>query len=323
MFRTTGFSCLLAVVTLYPAYATAAGTASRGPSTPAADEFELGSAETGVIELNPSRATVTTDYGFDSISSVRVDADRGIIGGYAETELSRAVTIPLTTFSTTVTGSLSTPLRFESLDGEPISVAAELTMRGSFSALAGNPGFSLSASILAFVGAPVDGSVGVYFSELVLAGTASGIDTGTIGTALYRDGLNFTTVDYAGATQDVLSVDPSSFSAVVRLAFDLLPGENNGLQVSLGGFVIPEALSAPSPDGTEFAPSHGVLDFSHTAELSLYVPPGVSVSGESFVANIVKVSAVPEPRPYTMLLAGLAILPVALRSRRTRRWASA
>ncbi|MCP5235543.1 MAG: hypothetical protein H6945_07375 [Zoogloeaceae bacterium] len=323
MYRNAGFFGLLAVISLYPAYAIAAGTASRGPSTPAADELELGSAESGVVELNPSRATVTTDYGIDSISSVRVDTDQGVIGAYAETKLANGVTIPLAAFPTTVGGNLATPLRFASRGSEPIPVEAELTMHGSFAALAGNPGFTLSASILALVGAPVDGSAGVYFSELVLGGTASGIDAGTIGTALYRDGLNFTTVDYAGATQNVLSADPSSFSAVVRLAFDVLPSDNNVLQVSLGGFVIPEAVGAQSPDGTEFAPSHGVLDFSHTAELSLYVPPGVSVGGDSFVANILQVSAVPEPRSYMMLLAGLAILTPVLRAKRERERANA
>ncbi|MBT0963679.1 hypothetical protein [Denitromonas iodatirespirans] len=303
--------------------AQAAGTGVRGPSTAAADASEIQTLATGLIDLNPSRTPVSTVHGYDSITSISVDADNGIIKGYAEFDLPSDSSLPLSaTIGSAVQGSLHSPLTFIGGTG-PQTVTAELRFDGSFAALRGLPTFSLTGNITAtsFTTAPFTQSL--YQSQLSFLMSAVtpnyapevlmlGHESQTAG------GVTTDTPFYAGATQVAVSSSAAALDAIVRLSFDVMPGLAYNINSFVNGLVTAEPGSQQTSTHGDLLSSAGVLDFSHTARLALYVPQGVTVVGDSLVNQIV-VTAVPEPQAAGMLLAGLLTLGAIVRRRTVRR----
>lgn len=314
----------LALIALsFTSFTHAAGTAVRGPSTVAADDAEVVTLTTGLIDLNPSRTSVSTVHGYDSVTSISVDTDKGIIKGYAEFDLPTDSTLPLSaTVGSAVQGALHSPLTFIGGSG-PQTVTAELRFDGSFDALRGLPTFSLTGNITAtsFTTAPFTQSL--YQSQLSFLMSAVtptyapqvltlGHESQTAG------GVTTDTPYYAGATQVAVNSAAASLDAIVRLSFDVMPGQAYNINSFVNGLVTAEPGSQQTSTHGELLSSAGVIDFSHTAQLALYVPQGVTVVGDPLVNQIV-VTAVPEPQAASMLLAGLLALAGIARRRTARR----
>jgi len=312
--RSAAVSCLFLAINAF-----AAAGASRGSISSFSYESEVAGVETGVLELNPDRDAVTTSEGISSVSSIRVDADRGVVGGYVEIEAATAATIPLgRPAESYAAGVLTSPLSFTASFVDPYTVVAEFSVSGSFASLVGMPSFTLGASISALTTNLSDGSAATYESYLSFFGAGSEIETAGGGSETHYDsGIGPTVLEYSGATFDVISNDPGSLQGVARLSFKITPDTVFMLQAEAAGDVLPEVTSGITEAGFEVAPSQGVLDFSHTANLTLYVPEGVEVTGDSMVANIVQV--VPEPNVSLMLCVGLGVLTLVSRRKRRHR----
>ena len=194
---------------------------------------------------------------------------------------------------------------------------------GSFDALRGLPTFSLTGNITAtsFTTAPFTQSL--YQSQLSFLMSAVtptyapqvltlGHESQTAG------GVTTDTPYYAGATQVAVNSAAASLDAIVRLSFDVMPGQAYNINSFVNGLVTAEPGSQQTSTHGELLSSAGVIDFSHTAQLALYVPQGVTVVGDPLVNQIV-VTAVPEPQAASMLLAGLLALAGIARRRTARR----
>ncbi|TVO58782.1 PEP-CTERM sorting domain-containing protein [Denitromonas halophila] len=300
----------------------AAGTAVRGPSTAAADASEVVTQYSGFIDLNPARSAVSTVHGYDSVTSISVDTDNGIIKGYAEFDLPTDSTLPLSaTVGSAVQGSLSSPLTFFGGTG-PQTVTAELRFDGSFDALRGLPTFSLTGNITATSFTAIPFTQSLYQSQLTFLMSAVtptyvpqvltlGHESQTAG------GVTTDTPFYAGATQVAVDASATSLDAIVRLSFDVMPGQAYNISSFVNGLVTAEPGSNQTATHGDLLSSAGVLDFSHTAQLALYVPQGVTVVGDPLIHQIV-VTAVPEPQAAGMLLAGLVLVAGIARRRRVR-----
>jgi len=314
-------SLMVSLLTVSPLLAQAAGTAVRGPSTAAADASETGSASTGVIDLNPSRSTVSTVHGYDSVTSISVDADNGIIKGYAEFGMANDGTYNVNdTIGSSVFGAVSSPVTFIGASA-PFTVTAELRFNGSFTALDGMPTFTLAGNITASTFTAIPFTQSIYQSQAVFMMSKA--------TTLYEPVVVLTsqsteniggveTVDpaYAGATQVVVDDSAASLEAIVRLSFEVDPTQSYLVSSHLLGIATAEPDATSSGSTLDLLASAGVVDFSHTGVLSLYVPQGVTVAGDPLLQNIV-VTSVPEPSTYALMLAG--VLTVGIARRRTRR----
>ena len=301
--------------------ATAAGTATRGPVTVPADVVQSETQETGVISLNPARDSVSTVHGYDSTTSISVDADNGIIKGYAEFDLPSDATLPLSaTVGSSVQGSLTSPITFAGGATWPRTVTAELSFDGSFVATNSFPTFALTGNITAstFTGSPFTQSI--YQSQLVFAMSkltptyAPQVITTSVESRT-ENGVTTTTPAYSGASQTALDASAASLDAIVRLSFDVQPGVPYVLSSHVNGIVTAEPGSQQSATDGELLASAGILDFSNTAQLRLFVPQDVTVTGDALLDNIVIASAVPEPQIATMMLAGLLGIGVLARRR--------
>lgn len=297
----------------------AEGIASRGPSTAVPGDTEMASGASGLIELNPSRTEVTTTLGYTSTTSVSVDADRGIIKGYAEFDLPSDGVFDLTdTIGSTAYGGLTSPVTFTGAS-DPFTVTAELRFDGSFAALVGQPTFQLAGNITASTFTAIPYTVDIYQSQAVFSLSAvtptytpEAILTGH---ASHTAG-GVTTDDeaYAGATQVIVSDEADALEAIVRLSFEVDPAQSYVITSHVLGLVTAEPGASMSGTEGELLASSGIVDFSHTGVFSLYVPAGVSVSGDALLENVVV--AVPEPAAYALMLAGLGVVGAFARRRR-------
>lgn len=312
-------SLMVSLLTVSPLLAQAAGSAVRGPSTAAADASETASSNTGIIDLNPAQAVVSTVHGYDSVTSISVDTDNGIIKGYAEFEMANDGTYNIDdTIGSSVFGALSSPVTFIGASA-PFTVTAELRFNGSFTALDGMPTFTLAGNITASTFTAIPFTQSIYQSQAVFLMSKA--------TTLYEPVVVLTsqateniggdeTVDpaYAGATQEVVSDSADSLEAIVRLSFEVDPTQSYVISSHLLGLATAEPGATPAGSTVDLLASAGVVDFSHTGVLSLYVPQGVTVTGDALLQNIV-VTAVPEPATYALMLAGVLTVGIARRRR--------
>lgn len=310
------------VLAVSPLLAVAAGSAVRGPSNVAADDSEVANAASGLIELNAARERVSTVHGYDSVTSISVDADRGVIKGYAEFELPGSGTFNTAdTIGSSVFGSVSSPVTFSGATA-PFTVTAELRFDGSFTALDGLPTLSLAGNITASTFTAIPFTQSIYQSQLafIMSKATATYEPVAVLTSLATEDIGgVETVDpaYAGATQVVVSDAASSLEGIVRLSIEVDPAQSYIFSSNLLGLVTAEPGSFSSGSSAELLASAGVVDFSHTGEFTLYVPQGITVSGDSLMQNVV-VTAVPEPASYALMLAGLLTVGIARYRRRGR-----
>ena len=309
------------VALLSPWTAFAAGTAVRGPDIPAATGGgERVTVPSGVVELNPARDTVRTDYGVESTTFIKVDATNGIMGGSAESNLDSLTTVPKDGVSvvSVAQGNLSSPITFSGAG----TVTAELAFDGSFEVFDGTPTMFLIGNLTASSFAAIPFEQSLYSSQLSFT-LSEGVGVSDpewqfLSSESQTSGGVTTTKDsYAGAAFTVNSDTRDNLDGVVRLAFDVEFGRSYLINANITGLVSPQVDGETSTD-FELGPSAGLVDFSNTATLSLFVPEGMVATGDPLLAQIV--TTVPEPAAYAMMLGGLALVgTVARRQRRSVR----
>jgi len=297
------------------------GNATRSPINPAGDA-EVSTVNDGsIIDLNPNRDVVTTNAGYDSVTSINVDTTTGVIRGYAEYDLNQNQT-----YQTIEEAGGSSAQGVLTLDTflvgpadpnapDTVDITVEMAIHGSFTIINGTPTLGLFGDLSAttfnsFL--PISGTN--YQSLLGFSSSALNSPSDpvtTIFTGVESPLFGGSSMDYAGATADILGSTTDSLDAVLSLTFSLTRGDS----FLLNGFV--NGTVGPSPDpgdldatnGVSILAAAGIVDFSNTARLRVLLPEGYSLGGDDpLLNNIVYVSAVPVPASIWLMLSGLIAL---------------
>ncbi len=300
----------------------AAGTATRSPINVVGDTDVVSVTDGSIIDLNPGRVSVSTNSGYNSTTSIRVDSNAGVIRGYAEYDLGQnrtyatveevggSTAFGILSLDTFLVGSSNDPAAADTVD-----VTIEMAFDGSFTANNGAPSLLLIGDLNATTlstGLPVSGNI--YQSLLSFTSTElnspadpvtttfSGVQSSLFGGA---------SIDYAGASAEVLGSSMNDLNAILRLTFPLALGDSfilNGIVTGIAG-PAPDPADVDFTDGISVLASAGIVDFSNTARMRIFLPDGYSLGGgDPLLDNIVNPTTVPVPAALWLMLSGLISL---------------
>lgn len=297
------------------------GQASWGPINSAGDLDAVSVDDGSIIDINPARNTISTDAGFDAISSINVDTTTGVIKGYVEYDLAN----PQTYSNIAEAGSssagggvtLDTFLTGPADPGAPdtIDVTVEMSLHGSFVINSGSPTLlfagDLALTTFDALALPISGTI--YQSAFSFHSPAIGMPGADVDTTFGSSVAEFLgpSMDYAGASVELISAELDNLEAILRLTAPVSVGDS----FLLTGFVIGGAGPSPDPadtdmnDGVDVLASAGAVDFSNTASIRILLPDGYSFSGaDPLLDNIVVAAPVPLPAPLYLMFAACAML---------------
>ncbi|MEQ8662792.1 MAG: hypothetical protein RLW62_18420 [Gammaproteobacteria bacterium] len=315
---TVALAALLAGMLAAPVHA--ASTAARGPAHTTGEAETATSTTGGSLDLNPDRTPVVSDVGFTSVTSVRVDGDSGVIGGYAGFDLDDDLLLPAgTAIGSAASGILSLDATVSGVGSEPATLALALAFDGSFLPVDGQPTLLLTGnlSLTVLPADPFDGTL--YQSQLSFElSLADGdyapqtIFTG-VRSALFDEGGP---LPWDGATHSVAALTNANLAGTVMLEVPVMPGDRIILSALLSGIAGPAPGDTPPADGLDVRASAGAVDFSHTGVLAVTLPAGFALTGDDpLIAGIVTTTPVPLPGT-AWLLAACATLLARRRCRR-------
>jgi len=297
------------------------GNATRAPINPAGDAQVSTVNDGSIINLNPDRDVVSTNAGYDSVTSIRVDTTTGVIKGYAEYDLNQDQT-----YQTIEEAGGSAAQGVLTLDTflvgpadpnapDTVDVTVEMAIHGSFTINNGTPTLGLFGDLSATTFNPFLPLGGTNYQSL-LGFSSTALNTPsdpvtTVFTGVESPLFGGSSMDYAGATADILGLTTDNLDAILRLTFPLALGDS----FLLNGFVNGTAGPSPDPadlditDGVSILAAAGIVDFSNTVQLRVLLPEGYSLGGDDpLLNNIVYASAVPVPASIWLMLSGLLTL---------------
>ncbi len=298
------------------------GEASRSPATPAGGD-ETDSVEDGsVIDFNPLRVPVMTDAGYNSVTSILVDTTTGVVQGYAEYSLASDQTYAdIDAAGGSGVGaifSLDTFLVGPGTGGsDTVDVTVEMAFDGEFIITDGSPtlflGADLTATTLNFATTIPTGMIYqsvLTFSSPAIADPGAPVDTifgSSVSSVLGGGG----SMEFDGASAEVISATLENLDAILRLTFPLTIGDSFSLAgVMIGGAgPSPDITDTDMTDGFDVLAAAGAVDFSNSASLSIILPAGYSFSGEDpLLSSIVSSAPVPIPAALWLFVSGLMVL---------------
>lgn len=292
-------------------------TVVRGPSTPDGEVEAIVNAP-GLVDLNPSRAPVTSTLGVVTVTSARADNTTGVMGGYAEVDLDQALTVPL---GVNVGAAATTVLTSEAVivADDPTAtydLTLEMPFDGFFEILDGRPTLSLTGNLSATVLSLFPTAGTIYQSQLTLEISPANpnYELLTLFSGVESPLLGGAQVDYAGAAFDVLSATLDDIDALVRLTVPVRAGQTLLVSALVTGVVAPEPGERFTDTDFDVLASAGLVDFSRTARLRILLPNGVTLSGSDELLEAVVVPA-PVPVPAAGWLLGAALLGLSTRRR--------
>ena len=292
----------------------ATGNAVRGPAT-AVGGMESVINASGVIELNAARDPVTATPGFESITSIRVDATLGVMGGYAEFDMDADHIVPLgTAVGSSATGLLSFDASVDAPEpGTLYDLIIEMPFDGRFSAIDGRPTLALTGnlSVTAFSVLPFAGTI--YQSQLIFELSAA---NETYDVLPIFDGVQSPlgggpSTPFTGATADIRGASADRLDAILRLTIPVEDGTSLLISSFVSGIAAPEPGDEFSDTELEVLASAGVVDFTETASLRIIVPRGVTLVGTDPLLGHIVVPA-PVPVPAAGWLFGAALASVSM-----------
>ncbi len=295
----------------------ASGSATRSPINAVGETDVVSVTDGSVIDLNPGRASISTNSGYDSITSIRVDSSAGVIRGYAEYNLGQDRTYSNIdeVGGSSVAGILSANTFLQGSDNAlpgAIDVTVEMEFDGSFTAINGAPTLSLIGDLSATtIGSysPLEGNI--YQSVLIFTSTALNSPTDSVTTTF--SGVESAlgggaTTDYSGASADITASTMNDLNAILRLTFPLALGDAfmlNGMVTGIAG-PEPDPADVDLTNGVSVLASAGIVDFSNTARMRIFLPDGYSLGGgDPLFDNIVNPTVVPIPASIWLMISGL------------------
>jgi hypothetical protein len=295
---------------------------SRAPSDSSPASIETRTFDGGTDSLNPDATPVLVDGNFWSTTTIRVDADRGVIKGLAGFSLANNVaTTPADGVTALALGVAQGNGVLNTLGVSTDPVRIEFAFNGRFTGISGDPFMSFVGGLTVVQGDLLQpGRQTIYQSELgFFRGQGQGLHTQTTASRLTIVGDMQTLDDpFAGALPLVVESSADGLSGVVSVSFVPEPGAFILVAATLSGTTGAELDAL----GTTRLASGGTVEFQNSGTLRILLPQGYSFADpDSLLANVATV--VPEPASIWMLSMGIAALAAqrkllaAFRSRRT------
>lgn len=303
--KTASVTIVLATLFFHlPAYAD--GGASRSPINTVGDGEAVSVEDGGIIDLNPTRNGVSTEAGYDSVTSINVDTSAGIIRGYAEYSLAENTTYSSVTEvgGSTVGGTLTLDTFLIGPSGsntpDTVDVTVEMDFDGSFIINDGSPTLLLAGDIVATTINslfPLNGTIyqsNLNFLSTIESPVANPVETIFASSKAPLSGGAGT--DFEGASVSIESATLDELHAILSLTFPLAIGDS----FMLNGVIIAGATASPDPANTDplgvvdILAAEGAVDFSNTARMKIFLPDGYSLGGDDpLLENIVHTTVVP------------------------------
>jgi hypothetical protein len=320
--RVVGLSLLMLVAS--SAHAIIGGY--RQPVDPQGNDIMYPALNQAELIVNPARDVVTSVDGYQTITGLASNQAQGTIRGYASYQLDAPTVIarPANPGKVNVDGTFA---YFGNVKadpalpvGAPVNAIVELTVHGSFAQITGQPWLALAGGIAV---SRYHGDVDTYSAEVSFSNVTAAGWQGTIDAQLKYDltgPVANVPADPAGtwaAGSRIISDNPDNLLAVLRLTIPVEVGDLLVMPGVIGATAThayahdPESISVG--DDINIMAAHGVVDFSNTATLRVYLPAGYTLTGPNAPGSaILLTSAVPEPATSVLLLAGLGLVMVVV-----------
>jgi len=324
--RAVGLSLLMLVAS--SAHALIGGY--RQPIDPQGNDIMYKALNQAELIVNPGREVVTSVDGYQTITSLASNQEQGTVRGYASYQLDAPTVIarPADPAKVNVDGTFA---YFGNVKADPalpvsspVNAVVELTVHGSFSEVTGQPWLALVGGLAV---SRYHGNVDNYSAEVSFSNVTEAGWQGTIDARLKYELTGPAAdvpVDAAStwaAGSQIISDSPDNLLAVLRLTIPVEVGDLLVVPGVIGATATHayahDPASIPIGDDIDIMAAHGVVDFSNTATLRIYLPAGYTLTGPNAPSStILLTSAVPEPTTLVLLLAGLACLVVVRRGQR-------
>jgi hypothetical protein len=284
---------------------------------PGSGQIALGS---GLQSLNLDETPYVSAGGVSVVSKAQASDDNGVIRVYSAIDTRGISGIPDLMLATSNGQTLSQGTVVAAPGSDPlIDVTFVFAFDGAFHTYGGNVFHQLGAALtLSLPSTTVPFSQVNYgsslaFSSYLLDDTVVNT-TSNANVTYFEPGFVYKDLPYAGASHTVISDDMDNLIGEIRLTVSMSAGQSFSLISSMHTQVNAEPL-IPIVGSQDYSRSWGAVDGFNTGRLSILLPQGYTLEGNTGLLTAAVAPPVPEPATWGLMAAGLAVLGAFARRR--------
>lgn len=285
--------------------------------TPAESQIVSGG---GLQSVNLDETPYVSAGGVTFVGKAQGDDATGTVRVFSEIDSRGVGGVPDLLIGSAFAQNTSSGVLVGSPGSGPVDVTFVFTFDGSFHTYSGNVFHQLIGTLTLGVPSSTVAFTNVnYQSQLVfrtdlLDDTA--VRTESKGNVTYFEpGFVYVDEPYAGATSSVINDDMDDLIGEIRLTVTMDPGQSFVLVNNLSTQVTPEPIHPEAGPPFDYSQSWGAVDGFNTGRLSILLPQGYTLEGNTGLLTAAVAPPVPEPATWGLMAAGLAVLGAIARRR--------